>query len=58
MNPFWLLRAKRWAQNPPSAGRVKLVIVVIAICVALFAVERVAGWPEWLTPERPGRIVR
>lgn len=51
MNPLWLLRAKRWAQRPPSAGRVKLVLAVIVVCVALFAIELLLGWPDWLTPE-------
>jgi hypothetical protein len=42
------LRAKRWAQNPPSASRVMLVLGVIALCLVLFAVERLIGWPDWL----------
>ena len=58
MNPLWFLRAKRWAQNPPSPGRIKLVLAVIAVCMALFAVERLMGWPDWLTPNRAGRLVR
>lgn len=61
MNPLWLLRARRWAQNPPSWGRVKLVLAVIGICLALFAVERIWGWPDWLTPERvrpPATVAR
>jgi hypothetical protein len=60
MNLFWLLRMRRWAQNPPSMGRVVLVVSVIAICLLLFAVERIWGWPEWLTVEPirrgPGRL--
>jgi hypothetical protein len=47
----WLLRAKRWAQNPPSATRVRLVVGVVLLCAALFAVERFLGWPDWLTLE-------
>lgn len=46
---LWLLRAKRWVQNPPSWGRVKLVLAVIGLCLALVAVERLVGWPDWLT---------
>ncbi len=46
---LWFLRAKRWAQNPPSKGRVKLVLGVVALCLALAAVERFLGWPDWLT---------
>lgn len=45
----WLLRAKRWVQNPPSEGRVKLVLGVVALCLLIVAVERFLGWPEWMT---------
>ena len=45
----WLMRAKRWAQKPPSPGRVKLVFGVLAICLAIAGVEWLFGWPEWLT---------
>ena len=48
----WLLRAKRWAANPPSAGRVKLVLGIVAVCLLLFGYERMFGWPEALTTER------
>ncbi len=60
MNPMWLVRAKRWAQNPPSMGKVKLVLAVVAVCLLLYAVERIWGWPDWLTPDRGprGRILR
>lgn len=47
-----LLRAKRWAQNPPSWGRVKLVLGVLAICIVIAGFERVFGWPDWLTVNR------
>jgi len=50
----WLIRAKRWVQHPPSAGRVKLVFGVIALCLALAAVEHFIGWPDWLTVDRRG----
>lgn len=49
MNLFWLTRMRRLVQNPPSMGRVILVLSVIAICLVLFAIERVWGWPDWLT---------
>ncbi|SFI85053.1 hypothetical protein [Celeribacter neptunius] len=42
----WMLRAKRWAQNPPSAKRVKFVFAVIAICIGLYAVEKTVGLPD------------
>lgn len=49
---LWLLRAKRWAQKPPSWGRVKLVLGVVAICIAIAAYEWAFGWPDWLTVNR------
>ncbi len=52
MNPRWFLRMARWARNPPSEGRVKLVLGVILACLLLFGYERLFGWPDWLTPEK------
>ena len=48
----WLLRMKRWVQNPPSARKVALVFGVIAACLALYAVERFVGLPGWMAAER------
>lgn len=45
----WLMRAKRWVQNPPSEGRVKLVFGVVAICLAIVGIEYFIGWPAWMT---------
>lgn len=52
------MRMALWARHPPSAARVRLVLGVIAVCLALFAVERLVGWPDWLTPSQTphGRI--
>ena len=52
----WLMRAKRWAQNPPSPGKVKLVLGLIVVLVAIAAIERGVGWPDWATvaPRGPG----
>jgi len=49
-----MIRAKRWVQHPPSAGRVKLVLGVIALCILLVAVEKSIGWPDWMTVDRRG----
>ena len=46
----WLLRMARWARKPPSAARVRLVAGVIVLCLVLFAIERLFGWPDWLMP--------
>lgn len=59
MNIFWLLRAKRWAQNPPSMKRVLLGLAVIAVCVLLVVLERYGVLPDWFQAERVGpRILR
>lgn len=50
MNPRWLLKAKRWAQNPPSPARIKFIAGIIVFCLILFGVEQLFGWPDWLTP--------
>ena len=47
---IWFLRMARWARHPPSAGRVALVLAVVAVCLALYGVDRLFGWPAWLTP--------
>ena len=47
----------RWARNPPSAGRVKLVLAVIAIALAIVGIEKLGLWPDWAEAERnPIRI--
>lgn len=45
----WLLRAKRWAQNPPSGKTVMLVLALVGTCLLVVAVERFIGWPAWMT---------
>ena len=45
----WLVRAKRWAQNPPSTKRVMLVFGVVAVCLAIVLAEWLGFWPEWAT---------
>mgnify|MGYP006908256903 CR=1 FL=1 len=60
MNPIWFVRMSRWARRPPSMARVKFVLAIVAVCLVLFGVERIFGWPDWLTPQRfpSGRVVR
>lgn len=52
MSPIWFVRMARWVRNPPSPGRVKLVVGVVVLCLALAVVEFWFGWPEALTLER------
>ena len=55
MNLFWLLRMKRWAQNPPSPKMLKLIAFVVVASIALYAYEQAFGWPEWLTVNKARR---
>lgn len=55
MNFFQMMRMAKWARNPPSEKRVKLVLAVIALCLMLYGVERFIGWPDWLTVGEPLR---
>ncbi|WP_417263220.1 hypothetical protein [Celeribacter sp.] len=52
----WMLRAKRWAQNPPSTKRVKFTFAIIAACIAIYAVEKTVGLPDWMHVERPAKV--
>jgi hypothetical protein len=52
MNPNWLLRMSRWARNPPSPTKVKLVFGVILLAAAIWGIEWLGYWPEWATAER------
>ncbi|GAB4286733.1 MAG: hypothetical protein Kow0058_06270 [Roseovarius sp.] len=56
MNPRWLLRMAKWAHRPPGPRRVALVLAIVALCLAVVAVERYIGWPDWMTvtPARRG----
>ena len=56
MNLRWLLMAKRWAQNPPSMGRVKLVVGVIVVCLLIIGAEKLGLTPDWMTADRVRRI--
>ncbi|MFE3835754.1 hypothetical protein [Pseudogemmobacter sonorensis] len=54
----WMLRAKRWAQNPPSTRRVVFILGVVAACLAFGLVEWLGFWPDWLkvNSARPPRF--
>ncbi len=45
----WGILLARWFRRPPSRQRVILMGVVIALCLIVFAIERLYGWPSWLT---------
>ncbi|MTD98918.1 hypothetical protein GIY56_01290 [Paracoccus sp. YIM 132242] len=56
-NLIWLLRASKWARNPPSARSVKLVLAIVAAGLAIAALEGLDLWPDWATLEE-GRAPR
>ena len=49
MNLRWMVRAARWARNPPSEKMVKLVFGIIAAGLVLVGIEYFIGWPDWMT---------
>lgn len=48
LNPRQLWRMSKWARNPPSETRVKLVLAVILIALTIWGLEKVFGTPEWM----------
>ncbi|WP_170389909.1 hypothetical protein [Ruegeria arenilitoris] len=46
-----LLRMSRWARNPPSDQRVKLVLGLIVLCLLIAVIEYMGWWPEWATSQ-------
>lgn len=52
MNPLiWLMRASRWARNPPSAKRVRLVLALLALIAVIVLLEWGGFWPDWAQME-------
>lgn len=51
-NPNWLLRATNWVRNPPRAGRVMLLVAVVAVALTIVGLEHFGLWPEWATADR------
>lgn len=59
MDPMrWGILLVQWFRRPPSRERLILMGVVIALCIAVFAIERIFGWPAWLTVDRMPRPLR
>ena len=53
---IWLIRASRWARNPPSTRTVLLVLAVVALGLGLAGLEHFGLWPDWATMERPAGL--
>ena len=54
------MRMARWARHPPGEKRVRLVLAVIVLALAIWGLEQFFGTPEWMQMERgtSGRIPR
>ena len=52
-NLNWLIRASRWARNPPSPRMGKLVLAIIALGLALKGLEHFGLIPDWAQMDRP-----
>ena len=59
-NPRQFLRMARWARHPPGEKRVRLVLAVVALALAIWGLERLVGTPEWMRIEGApqGRVGR
>lgn len=57
-NLIWLIRASRWARNPPNARMVKMVLAIIAIGLLLKGAEYYGLIPDWAEMERPSRGIQ
>ena len=58
MNLRWMVRAAKWARNPPSEKMVKLVFGIIAAGLVLVGIEYFIGWPDWLTVNDTRGLIR
>ena len=56
-NLIWLLRAKRWAERPPSLRHVIMVLTIVGIGMAIAGLQYLGWWPDWATMDQ-GRGVR
>ena len=52
----WLIRMSQWARNPPPMCKVRLVVGVVLLCFAIYGVELLWGWPEFLTVNKRPRF--
>lgn len=57
-NLIWLIRASRWARNPPSARMVVMVLAIIALGLTLAGLQHFGLWPDWATLDKPRGMPR
>jgi hypothetical protein len=47
-----LFTLARWFRHPPSPRMARVMLAALLLSLAIVAVERWIGWPEWLQAER------
>jgi hypothetical protein len=52
------IRLVQWLRQPPSRAHVVTMLVVLGAAVAIVTIERVFGWPAWLTVDPAPRVIR
>ncbi|MCS6890009.1 MAG: hypothetical protein RMK64_10220 [Rhodovarius sp.] len=52
------MRLLLWLRHPPSRPHLIAILAALALAMAVVVLEAIFGWPEWLTPDRGGRIIR
>lgn len=55
MTPKFLMRLTRVARSRPTERKFWVMVVIVAIVFAVFGIERLIGWPDWMTIDRPPR---
>ena len=53
-----LIRLAQWLRQPPSRQTLWIMGIAVAASLLIFGVERLFGWPDWLTVDRGPRVVR
>lgn len=54
----WFIRMAQWARHPPPKWKVKLVFGVVLVCLVIYGIELIWGWPEFLTLNRIPRGIK
>ena len=53
-----ILRMALWMRRPPSLQRIILFAAIVAIGLAVVAIEKAGLWPSALTLDKPSKHMR
>lgn len=51
----WLLHMAKWSRRPPPMWKIKLVLLILAVSLAILGVEKMGWWPDWATAAKMRR---